>query len=368
MTTSPVRFVLKSMLFVCLLSFAVWAQAPATAPASGLLFPFNEVEIEAAKQEKALAVTQEYQAKEKEIKANTALPNNERFAQNNANFRHYLKEMEGLLKKDQREKARTLSVEKDVKGLRAKPALPRLYDMLALNAEQDAKLKDLNLQQQIKLRTLYHTGNYGDQERREETNYINEEMNKKYNDALTPDQRKQLAELKQADAVVKNIQLPPLYQKLNLNGGQTDKMRWLMYDGQKRFAAIKNDAALAPEARQEKLNAVQQDFDQKAFDLLDKNQKGKFDELVREANFRLPPFYAQLELTPEQETKIKETLLWQGKQVAALNAQANLTPEQKQERLGKINSELETRIKTALTPEQFTKLTNLLMEAQKKKQ
>ena len=366
MTTSPLRFSLKSLLFVCLLSLTGWAQTPATT--NGLLFPFNEVEIEAAKQEKALTVTTEYQTKEKEIKANTALPNNERYTQNTANYRSYLKQMEGLLKKDQREKARTLLVEKDVKGLRAKPALPRLYDMLDLNAEQDAKIKDLNLQQQIKLRTLYHSGNYANDERAAETKYINEEADKKYNDALTSDQRKKLAELKQTDVVVKTIQLPPLYQKLNLNGGQTDKMRWLMYDGQKRFAAIKNDAALAPEARQEKLNAIQQDFDQKAFDLLDKSQKVKFDELVREANFRLPPFYAQLELTPEQEAKIKETLLWQGKQVAALNAQANLTPEQKQERLGKISSELEARIKTALTPEQFTKLTNLLIEAQKKKQ
>ena len=365
MHTLAARFSLKSLLFVCLLSLTGWAQTPA--PANGLLFPFNEVEIEAAKQEKAVTVTQEYQAKEKEIKANVALPNNDRYTQNTANYRNYLKQMEGLLKKDQREKARTLLVEKDVKGLRTKPALPRLYDMLALNAEQDAKIKDLNLQQQIKLKTVQHTGNYSNEERNEENKYINEEAEKKYNDALMPDQRKQLVELKKADAVVKNIQLPPLYQKLNLNAGQTDKMKWLMYDGQKRFVAVKNDTALTPEARQSQLNTIQQDFDQKAFDLLDKNQKGKFDELVREANFKLPPFYAQLELTPEQEAKVKETLLWQGKQVAALNAQANLTPEQKQERLGKISTELETRIKAAMTPEQFTKLTTILMEAQKKK-
>ncbi len=365
MLTSPVRFSLKSTLIVCLLSLTSLAQTPA--PTNGLLFPFNEVEIEAAKQEKALAVTQEYQAKEKEIRANTALPNNERYTQNTANYRDYLKKMEGLLKKDQREKARTMLVEKDVKGLRQKPALPRLYDMLTLTPEQDAKLKELNLQHQIKLKTVQHTGDYSTQDRSDENKYINEEAEKKYNDVLAPDQRKKLAELKQADAVVKNIQLPPLYQKLNLNGGQTDKMRWLMYDGQKRFAAVKNDTALTPEARQQQLNTIQQDFDQKAFDLLDKNQKGKFDELVREANFKLPAFYAQLELTPEQEAKIKETLLWQGKQVAALNAQASLTPEQKQERMTKISSELETRIKAAMTPEQFTKLTTLLLEAQKKK-
>ena len=366
MLTSPIRFSLKSTLFVCLLSLTGWAQTPASA--NGLLFPFNEVEIEAAKQEKALAVTTEYQTKEKEIKANTALPNNERYTQNTANYRSYLKQMEGLLKKDQREKARTMLVEKEMKGLRAKPALPRLYDMLTLNPEQDAKLKELNLQHQIKLKTVQHTGDYSTQDRNDENKYVNEEAEKKYNETLTPEQRKKLAELKQADAVVKNIQLPPLYQKLNLNGGQTDKMKWLMYDGQKRFAAIKNDAALAPEARQQQLNTIQQDFDQKAFDLLDKSQKAKFDELVREANFKLPPFYAQLELTPEQEAKVKETLLWQGKQVAALNAQANLTPEQKQERMTKISSELETRIKAAMTPEQFTKLTTLLLEAQKKKQ
>ena len=85
MHTSHPCFSLKSLLFVCLLSLTGLAQAPNNAPASGLLFPFNEVEIEAAKQEKALTATQEYQAKEKEIKANTALPNNERYTQNTAN-------------------------------------------------------------------------------------------------------------------------------------------------------------------------------------------------------------------------------------------------------------------------------------------
>lgn len=370
MTITHLRFTWLTLVHVvasiCWLALGC-AQVQAQTQVAGepaLLWPFNQVEIDPGKRAKALTATQEYQDKDKELKANTALPGGERQKQLTANYHAYLKKMEGQLSKDQREKARTLLVEKDVKGLRDKPALPRFYEQLGLSEEQAAKAKDLNLQQRIKTQTLYHSGNYAADERAEESKYISEEFTKKFNDLLTPDQRTKLAELRKQAAVIAAIQLPPLYQKLGLNATQTDKLKQLLFDSQNKMAALNKDASLTPEARQQQSAALNNEANKSAEALLNKDQKLKLDDFIREANYRMPPFYAQLDLTPEQQTKLKEAILWQAHEAAVLKADAKLTPEQRQERQLKINEGVQERFNAFMTPEQLTKLNTLLRERQ----
>ncbi len=363
---------LQALTFVCLLAlFCAPGQAQTQTQAVGepaLLWPFNQVEIDPAKRAKALAATQEYQDKDKELKANTALPAAERTKQITANYHAYLKKMEGLLSKDQREKARTMLVEKDVKGLREKPALPRFYDQLGLSEVQAAKAKDLNLQQRVKTQTLYHSGNYSPTERAEESKYLSEEFSRKFNDLLTAEQRAKLAEVRKQAAVIAAIQLPPLYQKLSLNGTQTEKMKQLLFDTQNKMAALNKDAALTPEARQQQSSELNAEANKGAEALLNKDQKLKLDDLLREANYRMPPFYTQLDLTPEQQTKLKEAILWQAHEAALLKLDAKLTPEQRQERQLKLNAGVQERFNAFMTPEQLTKLNTLLRELQAKPQ
>lgn len=357
---------------VCLLALCC-AQGQAQTPtqAAGepaLLWPFNQVEFDPAKRAKALTATQEYQDKDKELKANTTLPGGERQKQITANYHAYLKKMEGQLSKEQREKARTMLVEKDVKGLRDKPALPRFYDQLGLSEEQATKVKELNLQQRLKTQTLYHSGNYSPTERTEESKYLSEEFTKKFNDLLTPEQRTTLADVRKQAAVIAAIQLPPLYQKLGLNATQTDKMKQLLFDSQNKMAALNKDTSLTPEARQQQAAVLNNEANKNAEALLNKDQKLKLDDFIREANYRMPPFYTQLDLTTEQQTKLKEAILWQAHEVAVLKLDTKLTPEQRQERQLKINEGVQERFNAFMTPEQLTRLNTLLREMQAKPQ
>lgn len=344
-----------SIVVLALLTLAITAQTP---PA--LLPPFNQSEFEPAKREKALVATQEYQAREAELKADTAMPGGEKQKQRDLNYWSYLKKMEGLLSKQEREKARTTLVENDVKGLRAKPAMPRHYDELGLSEEQTAKAQDLNLQQRLKLRGVYHSGNFSPAERAEENKYLNEEFAKKFNGLLTPEQRAALDEMKKRDAVLAKITLPPLYQKLGLNSGQSDKLKLILLEFQTKTDALNKDQSLAADARQQQIKAANVDADSRAVALLTKDQKQKLEDLMREANYQMPPFYAQLELNEQQQAKLKETVLWQAREMSLLKQDAKLTPEQRQAAQGKINEGVMTRFAAFMTPEQMTKLNALL--------
>jgi hypothetical protein len=333
-----------------------------------LLMPFDQMEFEPDKREKALTVTREYQAKERELKANTTLPGGERQKQITANYHAYLKKMEGLLNREQREKARMMLVENDIKGLRARPAMPRFFDQLGLNEEQIAKAKDLNLQQRIRTQTLYHTPGYTPEERGEENKSINQDFEKKFNEVLTPDQRTKWAELKKRWAVATNFPVPPLYQKLGLNVGQTEKLKMLLYERQMKMDAVNKNQSLGPEARQQQIAAINDEADKNAMALLNKEQRVRVDDLMREANYQMPPVFAQLGLDEAQQAKLKETLLWQGREIALLRQDAKLTTEQRQARLKEINMELQTRLLAFLTTQQQTRLVTLLSEMQQKAQ
>lgn len=345
---------------IIVLLLATVGVAAQTPPA--LLAPFNQSEFESGKHEKALVATQEYQAREAELKADTAMPGGEKQKQRDLNYWSYLKKMEGLLSKQEREKARTALVENDVKGLRAKPAMPRHYDELGLSAEQTTKAQELNLQQRIKLRTVYHSGNYSPTDRSEENKYLNEEFGKKFNALLTPEQRTALDEMKKRDAVLAKITLPPLYQKLGLNPTQSDKLKLVLLELQTKVDALNKDQALAADARGQQLRAANAEADARATSLLTKDQKLKLEDLMREANYQMPPFYAQLELDEQQQAKLKETLLWQAREASLLRQDAKLTTEQKQQAMTKLTDGVRARLKSFLTPEQITKLDTLLKE------
>ncbi|HMX29395.1 MAG TPA: hypothetical protein PKC13_27665 [Blastocatellia bacterium] len=348
---------MPAIIMLTLLAVVVAAQTP---PA--LLPPFNQSEFEPAKREKALAATQEYQTREAELKADTAMPGNEKQKQRDLNYWSYLKKMEGLLSKQEREKARTALVENDVKALRAKPAMPRHYDELGLNEEQTAKAQDLNLQQRIRLRTVYHSGNYSPTDRADENKYLNEEFAKKFNALLTPEQRTALEEMKKRDAVLAKITLPPLYQKLGLNQSQSDKLKLILLELQTKIDTLNKDQSLTADARGQQIRATNADADARAMALLTKDQKPKLEDLGREANYQMPPFYAQLGLDEQQQAKLKETLLWQAREASLLRQDAKLTPEQKQQAATKLNDGVRARLKSFLTPEQMTKLETLMKE------
>ena len=354
---------MKSLTLGCLLG--LWCASCFAQSEPALLFPFNQLEMEAAKRPKALAATEEYQTQEQELKDNTALPNNERQKQHNANYYSYLKKMEGLLNKEQRKQARTMLVENDIKGLRQKPALPRFFDQLGLSEEQAAKAKDLNLQQRIKTQTLYHSTNYSNQERAEESKYINEDFTKKFNKLLTAEQRNQLDNLRQHAAVLAKIPVPPLYQKLGLNSTQTEKLRQVLFELQAKLEALNQDPSLTPETRRQKTDMIHAEVNKNAEAILNPGQKVKIEDLLHEANYKMPPFYAQLDLTAEQQVKLKEGILWHAHEAAVLRSDTKLADEQRRQRLAQINTGLQERLAAFLTPEQITKMTALLRETQK---
>ncbi|MFN0109444.1 MAG: hypothetical protein ACKVZH_11375 [Blastocatellia bacterium] len=348
---------IHSIVVLALLAFGVAAQTPAA-----LLAPFNQSEFEPAKREKALVATQEYQAREAELKADTVMPGGEKQKQRDLNYWTYLKKMDGLLSKQEREKARTALVENDVKGLRAKPAMPRHYDQLGLSPEQTTKAQDLNLQQRIKLRTVYHSGNYSPTERSEENKYLNEEFAKKINGLLTPEQRAALDEMKKRDAVLAKITLPPLYQKLGLNPAQTEKLKLVLLERQTKMDALSKDQALAADARQQQITALNGEADARAMGVLTKEQKLKLEDLAREANYQMPAFYAQLGLNEQQQAKLKETILWHAREVSLLKQDAKLTTEQRQQAMVKLNESIRERFNAFMTPEQTAKMDALLKE------
>ena len=159
-----------------------------------------------------------------------------------------------------------------------------------------------------------------------------------------------------------------MYQKLGLNAAQTDKLKLILLERQTKLDALSKDQSLTLETRQPQINALNLEADKNAQALLNKEQKLKLEDLLREANYKMPPFYAQLDLTTEQQAKLKEALLWQGHEVAVLKQDTTLSAEQRQQRLDQIGEELQIRFNVFMTPEQQTKFKALLREMQQKSQ
>ncbi len=133
-----------------------------------------------------------------------------------------------------------------------------------------------------------------------------------------------------------------------------------------RIEALNKDSSLSPEARQQQINLINGEANKNAEALLNKDQRLKLGDLGREANYKPPPFAAQLEMNEQQQAKFKETMLWRAREAAALNQDAALSAEQRQQRLLKINEGVMDRFAGFLTPEQMTKLNTLLKEMQQK--
>lgn len=179
-----------------------------------------------------------------------------------------------------------------------------------------------------------------------------------------------------------------LAERLGLSDEQAEKVRAIRGQQMDDLKAVRDDAALSPEQKREKAQAVNQQANQKIRALLTPEQQPKFDQLVSEmrergrnfAGGRGPgglgdgrPERAQamgrrmaeyVGLSQDQIAKVKGIREKQQTDMQVVWNDAALSPEQKREKVHEIQQNANKDIRVLLTPEQQAKFDQLLSKIQ----
>jgi protein CpxP len=182
-----------------------------------------------------------------------------------------------------------------------------------------------------------------------------------------------------------------LAERLGLSTEQTEKVRTIREQQMDDLRAVRDDAALAPDQKREKVQAVNQQANQKIRALLTPEQQPKFDQLVSEmqergrdfAGGRGPggpggerPERAQemarrmaeyVGLSQDQIAKVKVIREKQQADIQVVRNDAALAPDQQREKAREIRQNANKEIRALLTPEQQTKFDQFLSEMQNRR-
>ncbi len=82
---------------------------------------------------------------------------------------------------------------------------------------------------------------------------------------------------------------------------------------------------------------------------------------------RMKQLTRDLELTDDQQSKVKELLDGEGKEVARIHSQANLSVMEQSTKIGEIKKETYDKIRPLLTPAQLEKLEKALAKPARRK-
>ncbi len=158
-------------------------------------------------------------------------------------------------------------------------------------------------------------------------------------------------------------------QELNLTDQQKTQIQNIFQTQRQQAQAIRQDASLTPEQRQDKLKQLRESTHQQITGVLTPEQQQKFQQLRAQHQGMgrgrmgrgeagpggMGPL-ARLNLTSDQKAKIQPILQSQHQQVQAVRQDSSLTPEQKQAKIRDIRKTTRTQIDALLTPDQQQQL------------
>jgi Spy/CpxP family protein refolding chaperone len=136
-------------------------------------------------------------------------------------------------------------------------------------------------------------------------------------------------------------------QQLDLTPEQRTQVRSLFQQQRQQVQAVRQDQSLTPEQRQAKIKAIRQGTQEQMLASLTPDQRQRLTEIRERAH----PLQA-LNLTPEQQSKLKPILQEQRQQVRAVRRDQDLTPRQKRAKVQEIRQSTAAQLKSILTPEQ----------------
>jgi Spy/CpxP family protein refolding chaperone len=174
------------------------------------------------------------------------------------------------------------------------------------------------------------------------------------------------AETKRAPGGNPREQMDKLIEVLEL----TNEQQWKLQDEYRyqmeRAKEIQADANLSREQKDEELKLIRENIELKMKEILTPAQLTKWQALREKMQAtqtpeasgtrnRMEAIAAELKLTDEQKSKLKDVLQGQAEKFKELHASTNLTNEQKMQEYKAIQEKIDPQVKEILTPEQFAK-------------
>jgi Spy/CpxP family protein refolding chaperone len=151
--------------------------------------------------------------------------------------------------------------------------------------------------------------------------------------------------------------LDMLSQKLNLTDQQKSQLQSLFQNQRSQIDAIRQDSSLTPEQKRERIHQLHQSSHTQFLAALTPEQKQQLEQMRAQRGERgLEMLSQRLNLTPDQQSKLKPILEAQHKQMEALRDDNSLTPEQRMARAREIHQSSKSQLSSILTPEQLQRL------------
>ena len=162
-----------------------------------------------------------------------------------------------------------------------------------------------------------------------------------------------------------------LAQKLNLTDDQKSRIQGFLEEQRTQRQALRNDAALSREQKQEKMREIQQQTRDNIRSVLSVEQQMKIEDLRKQAQDRrqeranrvLDRLAERLALTDSQKETIRSYRQAEAEQLQALRDNSSLTPEQKREQFQTIRQHTQEQVRSVLTPDQQQKLDDMRQQA-----
>jgi protein CpxP len=152
------------------------------------------------------------------------------------------------------------------------------------------------------------------------------------------------------------VRMRQLTRRLNLTQNQQDQIKPLLQDEMKQTRAIRQDASLTPDQKREKLQQLRQSSRSHLEDLLTPEQVAKLPKPGQAQRNAFVHMARRLNLTQDQQDKIRPLMADQRKQVQTVRLDSSLTPQQKQVRIRDIRRSTQKQVAALLTPAQRQQL------------
>jgi len=156
--------------------------------------------------------------------------------------------------------------------------------------------------------------------------------------------------------------------ELKLSDDQQWKLREILQNQMEKAKEVQGDTNLSGEQKLKELNAIRGNFEPQLKEILRPEQVTKWEALRdrmraegapavtgdRGRN-RMEEIAKELQLTDEQQSKLRDVFQGPAEEFKALRANTNLSNEQKMKEFQAIQQKIEPQVKAILTPEQFAK-------------
>lgn len=151
------------------------------------------------------------------------------------------------------------------------------------------------------------------------------------------------------------------FERLNLTQDQKTKIQSLRQSERGQIEAIRNNASLTDEQKQQQIRDLRKNEHQQTLALLTPDQQAQLKQMAQDRGGRRGGFngerrFQALNLTEQQKSQLKPIFESTRQQMQALRGDTSLTPEQKHEKMQQIRQNQMTQMKSILTPEQLQQM------------